>query len=431
VAEGGLAVARYVDAIGTDAEGAARHSAAQAMHDAWKHLVSLQPRRATTSPTVRRLQEVTRRLHLVYADAMAAASTGRVVDPEAAASARAWAQRAQSGSDVPVEPTVGDSIPLGRPRVQDLIAAALQRHSRSRLIVLRVAVATVAAGGLAGWMGLAHAYWAMSAAVLILHQGLDRRRTTQRALERLIGTWVGLLLAAIVIAAHPHALWLVAVVMVLTFAVGYTVARNYTLAVVFITAVALVISTSAHGTADLGGLLLARGVDTAVGCAVALAVFGLLVPKGAATWLSTAIADTLDAVGATTNHLQPGAIGTHAAKAARRDLQRCLVRLTEAFDVDVNGTVGQRRAAERAWPTIAATQRLAYRTVAECWRLERLTHHDVTAPGIGDPGVLAEALSTTSSAVRSRTAPGPVTIPPGALSDELRGLLDALHRATA
>jgi uncharacterized membrane protein YccC len=431
VAEGGLAVAQFVDAIGTDAEGAARHRAAQAMHDAWKHLVSFQPRRASTSLTVRRLQEVTRRLHLVFADAMAAASTGRPVDPEASASARACADRALLGSGVPVEATTGGSIPLGRPGAKDLITAALQRHSRSRLIVFRVGVATVVAGGLAGSMGLAHAYWAMSAAVLILHQGLDRRRTTQRALERLIGTWVGLLLAATVIAAEPHALWLVAVVMVLNFGVEYTVVRNYTLAVVFITAVALVISTSAHGTDDLGDLLLARGVDTAVGCAVALAVFRLLVPAGAATWLSTAIADTLDAVGATTSHLQPSAIGTPAAKAARRDLQRCLLRLTQTFDVDINGSARQRRAAERAWPTIAATQRLAYRTIAECWRLERLSQQDQTARAIGDLGPLRAALSRTSTAVRSGTEPGRVTVPPGTLSAEMRGLLDTLHRGTA
>src|ERR1700712_1709119 len=143
----------------------------------------------------------------------------------------------------------------------------------------------------------------MTAAVLVLHQGLDRRRMTQRALERLVGTWTGLLLAAAVIATHPHALWLVAVVMLLNFLVELTVVRNYTLAVVFITAVALVISTGARGTDDLGALLLARGVDTAGGCAVALAVFLVLVPASVTTWRPTAIADTLDAVATTAGYL--------------------------------------------------------------------------------------------------------------------------------
>jgi uncharacterized membrane protein YccC len=296
--------------------------------------------------------------------------------------------------------------------------------------VMRVGVATILAGGLAGLLGLEHAYWAMAAAVLVLHQGLDRRRTTQRALERLIGTWAGLLLAAGVIATQPHALWLVAAIMALNFLVELTVVRNYTLAVVFITAMALLISTGARGTDDLGSLLLARGVDTAVGCAVALAVFLLMVPPSVATWLRTAIADTLDAVGTTAGYLAPVTVTTPPAKAARRDLQRCALGLMQMFDNAINGSAQQRRAAEQAWPAIAATQRLAYRTAAECWRLER-----ASAPSATGSAQMAtqfvdmqEAVGATADAVREGRKPPLLTIAPGPLSDELRGVRDALGR---
>jgi uncharacterized membrane protein YccC len=430
VAAGGTAVADYIDAIATTGEDAARYHAAQTMHEAWKNLISRQPRYLPPTAAVRRLQELTRRLHLIFADAMGAAGTQAAPDPSATATARTLARQAfdrtDSGTQTPI-----DQLPLGRPGAWALIKLGAQPRSRSLLVVIRVAIATAVAGALAGLLGLEHAYWAMTAAVLVLHQGFDRRRTTQRALERFIGTWAGLLLAAAVIAAHPHALWLVAAIMTLNFLVELTVVRNYTLAVVFITAVALVISTGAHGASDLGALLLARGIDTAVGCAVGLAVFLLVVPASVTTWLPNAIADTLDAVGATTEYLTPSSVTTPAAKAARRDLQRCALRLTQTFDIAINGSANQRRAAEYVWPAIAATQRLAYRTVAECWRLERVAQTDNTQSASATEyfAALQLAVRATADAVRADQNPPPVTIPPGTLSDELLGVRDALaHR---
>ena len=422
VATGGSAVADYVEAIGTDREDATRHLAAQAMHEAWKDLISRQPRRLATGATVHRLRALARRLHVVYADAMSAAGSRPV--PTTAAAVRELAGQAfdRSGPD---DRTPVEHLPLGRPNAWALISSTLQPRSRTRLVVLRVAVATIVAGGLAGLLGLEHAYWAMTAAVLVLHQGLDRRRTTQRALERLVGTWAGLALAAAVIAMQPHALWLVAAIMALNFLVELTIVRNYTLAVVFITAVALVISTGSHGTADLGALLLARGVDTAVGCAVALAVFLSMVPASVTTWLPTAIADTLDAAGVTVGSLSSGVVAMPANKAARRDLQRSVLRLSQTYDNAINGSARQRRAAEHVWPAVAATQRLAYRVVAECWRLEQDPQPSDTSGHFDD---VASTLRSVADAVRAGRNPTVGAAGPGTFSDEVGNVCDALVR---
>jgi uncharacterized membrane protein YccC len=429
VAAGGAAVADYVDAIGTSGEEAARHRAAEAMHDAWKDLISRQPRHLTASATIRRLRATARELHVIFADAMTSASAAADPDPSAAARARALAGQVARRTGPDTTQTM-DQFPLGRPGAWALIKLNAQRHSRSSLVVMRVAIATVVAGGLAGLLGLDHAYWAMSAAVLVLHQGLDRRRTTQRAMERLIGTWVGLLLAAAVIATQPHAIWLAAAIMLLDFFVGLTVVRNYALAVVFITAVALVISTGAHGTADLGALLLARGIDTAVGCGAALAVFLLLVPASVTTWLPTALADTLDAVATTASYLASPSITTPDAKAARRDLQRSAMRLKQVYETSVNGSKNQRRHAEYIWPAIAATERLAYRTVAECWRAEQVAQGfgaDTTERTAHYADVHV-AVRAAADAMRAGENPPRITLEPGPLVDELRGVRDALPR---
>jgi uncharacterized membrane protein YccC len=429
VAAAGSAVADYIDAVGTDRQDGARHHAAQAMHDAWETVITWQPARAAPSAAVRRLQELSRQLHMLFADAMTDASTHTQADPDAAGVARRLARQALDPFD-PHEAAPLDRLPPAHPGVLAVLRQEMQPRSRSQLVVIRVAVATVLAGTLGGLLGLQHAYWAMSTAVLMLHQGLDRRRTTQRALERLTGTWLGLGLAAAVILTHPPALWLIAAIMALNFLIELTVVRNYALAVVFITAVALLIATGAQPHTDLGPLLLARGLDTATGCAVALAVFMLMVPPTLSTWLPAAIADTLDAVAATTAYLSPSAVTTPAARAARRGLQRRTLQLTQAFDNGINGSTGQRKAAEQTWPAIAATQRLAYRTLAECWRLERMPGQqgsDEQSPA-ESAAELRGPLRVMAEAVRAGHKPPPIVGTSGVLSTELLNLRDALTR---
>jgi hypothetical protein len=64
--------------------------------------------------------------------------------------------------------------------------------------------------------------------------------------------------------------------MLLQCVIEMCVVRNYALAVVFITAAVLSIGTGGQQVTGLDDLLLARGVDTAIGCVVALRVFVLM-----------------------------------------------------------------------------------------------------------------------------------------------------------
>lgn len=89
----GFAVADYIDAVGSDRQDHARHAAAQSMYEAWTTVVSRQPRRLTPSDTVRGLQETSRELHMLFADAMTAANSHVTPDPSAAETARSVARQ--------------------------------------------------------------------------------------------------------------------------------------------------------------------------------------------------------------------------------------------------------------------------------------------------------------------------------------------------
>jgi Fusaric acid resistance protein-like len=368
VAAAGAAVAAFIEAAGAPAAAAARRRAAATLHESWSVLVNYQPLNPRPSSELHRLRAANHALHVLFADAMTAAADGGPQQPGAA-------QQARKLSTLELRPgAVGsrdiDRIPLRRPPVARLLRRAVTPGSQTRNVMLRVAIAAPIAGMIAAMLGVGRAYWAMAAAVLVLHQGVDWIRTLQRGTERLLGTWIGLGLAAVILLIHPQGIWLVLIVALLQFTIELLVVRNYTLAVVFITATALTIASGARRV-DAGELLVSRGVDTAIGCAVAIVVYLVAARRQEAARLTDAIAHTLDAVAVTCANLDRGDATSLTARTARRDLQLATIAMLDAYDAAAGGSAGQRRSAEPRWDVVAATEDLAYRTIAACWDRDR------------------------------------------------------------
>jgi uncharacterized membrane protein YccC len=478
VASAGAAVADFADAVGTPRQDTARHWAALAIHDSWSALVAFQRVRPRPDGTLARLRGLNRELHVVFAGLARAAADGTPAPPGAAARAReiAYAARAAevppgtyetgaagaaargaghagAAGAVPGEPVaspagtpLGDAPgPLfGRPGPLTLLREALRPESGHPLTTARVGLAAVLAGSIGAALELDRAYWAVAAAVLVLYQGLDWTRTAQRGLERSVGTWVGLLLAAAVLSAYPTGLWLVLTVALLQTVIELCVLRNYALSAVFITAAALTIASGGRPVADLGSLLLARGVDTLIGCGVALAVFAataaLAGRGGRPERLPAALARTLEEVAAVTGCLAGGAVTTTEARGARRRLQLAVFALFRSYEFASGAAIRRRAAAERLWPAVVAAQALAYRTLGTCWAVEQV--------GAGGPAAAREVatalygphergatalraeLERLASSLRTGTAPtGPPAGTERALPAVVADEVSALHGA--
>ncbi len=95
VAAAAIATAQYIEAIGggPDAEARARHGAAHRLHDAWSTLVTFQPVQPKPDTTLHQLRRVSRRLHVLFAQAMSAADNTGVVSPDAADWPGSWPRR--------------------------------------------------------------------------------------------------------------------------------------------------------------------------------------------------------------------------------------------------------------------------------------------------------------------------------------------------
>jgi hypothetical protein len=135
---------------------------------------------------------------------------------------------------------------------------------------LRYMVAVGVAGTLGTAAGIGHPWWAMVAAAAPLSvRGRDHQAL--RAAHRIAGTTVGLLTAAPLLLLDLDPVPLVLVVVALQIVTELCVGRNYGLALLFITPMALLMGQL--GTSQSArDLLLDRGVETVIGALVAIAL---------------------------------------------------------------------------------------------------------------------------------------------------------------
>jgi hypothetical protein len=119
-------------------------------------------------------------------------------------------------------------------------------------------------------LGFGHSYWAMVAAVVPL-VGHSTHHRVRRGIQRIAGTVIGLVLMAGILWLNPAPWGMVLVIALCQFGAEMFIARQYLVAQVFVTPLAL-ISTLLAAAVDPGLLLRDRIVETVIGAAVGVAV---------------------------------------------------------------------------------------------------------------------------------------------------------------
>ena len=140
-------------------------------------------------------------------------------------------------------------------------------------VVTDVVLASVAAGAVAVAVGVSHVAWAVVAAV-VLASVSHRGRWGLRGAQRALGTLVGLALAAPLLLLDAPAWLLVPIAVACQFLAELFVLRNYGLALVFVTPLALILSDLAHPT-PTSALLADRLLATVLGVLVSALVLAL------------------------------------------------------------------------------------------------------------------------------------------------------------
>lgn len=160
-------------------------------------------------------------------------------------------------------------VPRFRPAAARPPARPRQPARRELLHVARCAVAVAVAGGLMTAVGADHPYWAMvSAVVPLARPGL--RIQVARGIHRILGTLVGLGLAAPLLWADLPVVAVVLLLAGLQVGIELVITRHYGLAMALITPLALLAVELAH-PAPVGPLLASRFLETLVGSLIGTA----------------------------------------------------------------------------------------------------------------------------------------------------------------
>jgi hypothetical protein len=169
----------------------------------------------------------------------------------------------------------------------------------------------------------------------------------------------------------------------LQLAIELFVVRNYAIAVALITPLALLVANGGRPAPAIGAEVLGRGVDTLIGCTIGLAVLLATTTSRGDGRLKAAFARVLVAARAVVTMLGRDAVTTLAARKARSELRNGAVDLLQLHEEQAAGSAAARREADRAWPAVVATERLAFRLLAACWERETRGADGGGAPVLG------------------------------------------------
>ncbi|MCL3819768.1 FUSC family protein [Aeromicrobium wangtongii] len=165
---------------------------------------------------------------------------------------------------------VGCLGPAGTaPAPDHRLAERLRRPSTMRHAV-RHLIAPLLTGSVAVALDIGHPYWGMVASIVPLTSP-SLREMAFRGVHRLIGTALGLILTAVILAFDPSSAALVVVIIVAQVVTELTVMRNYALALVFITPLALLMGQLVHPL-PATDVVVQRGVEMLIGVVIGLGV---------------------------------------------------------------------------------------------------------------------------------------------------------------
>lgn len=141
-----------------------------------------------------------------------------------------------------------------------------QRHMLTQ--TLTNVLTTIAAGIAGNLLGLTHAYWAMVAAAAVLAAPTTSARVVRGA-HRMVGTILGVVITAFFISMNPDPWHIAVLVVVAQFVTELFVMRNYGIAAIFVTPLALFMVHLAHPFTSYE-LLTTRMFETILGAIIGM-----------------------------------------------------------------------------------------------------------------------------------------------------------------
>ncbi|MDI2126771.1 FUSC family protein [Yinghuangia seranimata] len=435
------AIAGFLDAIGTREVDAARHQASHALYDAWVTVIRADGRRSRMSGDERRLQVLVRRaLDLFHAAELVAEERSDPLPPETADTVREIAaavgrpgavahlpplvvdpqtngeRRLRAALRGSVQAAASPAIPTGaplkgdRPGVLELIETAGGGASLLPPIAVRTGLAVGAATGAAEILPVVHPSWVAIGAAAAL-QGGNAVLDFGSALQRAIGTFIGVAVVVVFLHDLSPGPWETVVTVALLYGAAQTVMRrNLVVGTAFITPVPLVLVGAGLPGHHVGDLASTRLLDMLLGLGIGLLTSFLLWRRASTYRLPAALGRAIRAEGLMLRTVVGGKAGDDAAawQRTRTSVRRELISLWNVYESSLGELAGRREGVEALWPALLVVQRLGFRLMAA--PLKPAVPPEEALPG-DDAEELDEYVDALATAAEHKSPPVPPELP--------------------
>jgi len=461
------AVAAQLDAIGTPAIDAARRDVTTAMNQAYDLMIAARTTLAGRDPKWRMLVTQLNAATPIVEAATTVAAEGETLPPPLPNALRSLARSIEdpkappptmpppdrstagraalssslrlAGSLLKGDGPITTTVPIQRPDAVGLPRVTVRQRARTALdhlvsggetwfAVLRLVVCVAVAEAVSVLFPLERPYWIVLTVAVVMKP--DFGSVFARAVQRGLGTVMGVLVGAAVVELLPTGWPQVVALALLAGGMPIAIRRNYGLFSTFITPVIVILLELVH-SGDTG-LIVSRVADTLIGCAIVLVVGYLPWPS---TWrpsrqLSGRVADVAtDVAGYLKVALAPLPSDEEERPAAARDrssARRTTYRRLSDLRTLVQQTLAEpppiSTAAAAWWPEIVALERVtdAVTSTAIHAAQSRLRANQDAV------GTLHDALTDLADAVRADRPPESIELPADQL---LRSISDEVGAA--
>jgi uncharacterized membrane protein YccC len=184
-------------------------------------------------------------------------------------------------------------VEFSKPSTKTVLGGALDKNSIIFITALRFGIVTTIAAIIAFQFGLARSYWVPLSCVAVM-SGFSIVATFHRAIQRGIGTLLGILIASVILSFHPSGYLIALLVLLLTFITELFIVKNYGLAALFFTPNALLLAESTSlGNFNFTYFASARIMDVLIGSIIGLLGVWLVGKRSASSRIPHLVSKTI------------------------------------------------------------------------------------------------------------------------------------------
>ena len=246
--------------------------------------------------------------------------------------------------------------------IKEILSHALDRNSLVFLTALRFGVITALAAFVAYGFDFTRSYWIPLSCVAVM-AGSSMVATFHRALQRSIGTFIGILIASCILYFKPSGYPIALFILCFTATIELFIVKNYGLAVIFITPNALLLAeTITGGEFSFFHFSTARMIDVVIGSAIGLLGVILMGKRSASVRIPRILMRTLrnqsQMILLLFSKERPSTQQQIEARLIK--MRTNLSNLTALYEAAIGEIPKKRELIEYYWPIIYSLEKLAF-----------------------------------------------------------------------